>query len=447
MGPKKQPKNAFYFFLCDYTESQRKKGRNISLKIGAEECGPMWQELSEDEKQKYSKMALAEKNKMKGDFSEKFTSTGESFDQVRKREQLLQNKLQSCDKEISTTIENMDQNKLPTYLFYLIHCNYYCKTDSDFYVPGELALCEFNLKDGIKRTYHVLINPGKIPLGFAFEAQQNIKDIHGLPYPPYPEGNSNYSSIVNDILNFLNPGRLPNGQIPPVYCLQNNINATESILQNLSGEMGDSLFRVYPLHKLLFTLKNKCVENKHSIEEVLGFPVLTNAILEIEKDVFCYVPGISCDFHINIEEKYQNCSLSIVQRFVYVICDHCCQELDIAIIPGKHSRLNCDTNRKKTVEKINNELGNKHGTMEVLEKSEVSGLCSYFGGSNVPEWTKVTCSSFFDNELSRLGSRGENEATYASVSMGRGRGLANLDNNNYDWNFPALSRGRGQIKK
>lgn len=50
---------------------------------------------------------------------------------------------------------------VPTYLFYLIHCNYYCKTDSDFYVPGELALCEFNLKDGIKRTYHVLINPGR----------------------------------------------------------------------------------------------------------------------------------------------------------------------------------------------------------------------------------------------------------------------------------------------
>lgn len=61
-----------------------------------------------------------------------------------------------------------------------------------------------------------------------------------------------------------------------------------------------------------------------------------------------------CDFqfHCNMEEKYQNCSLSVVQRYVYIICDHCCYYLNIGIIPGKHSRIKCDTNRRKTEKNI-----------------------------------------------------------------------------------------------
>lgn len=51
--------------------------------------------------------------------------------------------------------------ELDTKSYYFIMVNYFTKTlKSAVYVPAELSVCEYCLKDGIKRTYHTLINPG-----------------------------------------------------------------------------------------------------------------------------------------------------------------------------------------------------------------------------------------------------------------------------------------------
>lgn len=39
--------------------------------------------------------------------------------------------------------------------------NSYCKIEQN-YIVGEFTLLRFNVKDGIKETYHEIINPGKI---------------------------------------------------------------------------------------------------------------------------------------------------------------------------------------------------------------------------------------------------------------------------------------------
>lgn len=51
---------------------------------------------------------------------------------------------------------------LKNHAFYLVHVNYYCRTEQGVYVPGELALCKFNLQSGVIGTYHTLIDPGII---------------------------------------------------------------------------------------------------------------------------------------------------------------------------------------------------------------------------------------------------------------------------------------------
>lgn len=39
--------------------------------------------------------------------------------------------------------------------------NYFTKTLKEgWYIPAEIAVCEYSLKDGIIREYHSLINPG-----------------------------------------------------------------------------------------------------------------------------------------------------------------------------------------------------------------------------------------------------------------------------------------------
>lgn len=44
MGPKlkKPPRNSYSFFLDDYVASEARRGRNISKKVAAEECAPLW---------------------------------------------------------------------------------------------------------------------------------------------------------------------------------------------------------------------------------------------------------------------------------------------------------------------------------------------------------------------------------------------------------------------
>lgn len=40
--PRKKAKNGFSFFLDEYVEGQKKNGRILSHKIGAEECSVLW---------------------------------------------------------------------------------------------------------------------------------------------------------------------------------------------------------------------------------------------------------------------------------------------------------------------------------------------------------------------------------------------------------------------
>lgn len=50
-------------------------------------------------------------------------------------------------------------------------------------------------------------------------------------------------------------------------------------------------------------------------------------------------------YHKNIDGGSQFCSLAIIKRWAYTICDYCCHELGIALIPGIH----CSPNRMKNI--------------------------------------------------------------------------------------------------
>lgn len=386
MGPKlkKPPKNSFSFFLDDFVEEQRKKGRNVSKKLAAEECAPLWKKVSKEEKEYYTQLAKANKEKEKVNMDNKYTSLGISYTEKQKEEMKEAEELRKQDVEITDTVDGLSESTLRTHLFYIGHVNYYCKTEEGSFIPAELALSEFNLEDGIRNTYHVLIDPGEIPTGYGFEAKKVSDEIHGIPQPPYDEGEKDYFKILKDIRRFLEPGKMPNSKLPPIYTIENNIKACASVLKFITESQFDEdivLFRVYPLHKMFFRLKNRCVGSNRE----LGFPLISNAIAEIEKDVFCFTHGISCAFHKSDAEKYQNCSLSVVKRFVYTICDHCCQYVNVPIIPGKHSRLFADSSRKSTRGSVagsslmssrSSEVGSEYGVPASTYASSLRGVGS-----------------------------------------------------------------------
>ena len=393
---KKPPKNSFSFFLDDYVEKQRKLGRNISKRVAAQECAPLWRKVPEEEKKYYTQLAKADKEKEKVNPGNKFTTLGISYIEKQKEELQEAIELQNQDNEIIETVDNLTESTVRTHLFYIGHVNYFCyHAERDCYIPAELALSEFNLEDGVKHTYHVLIDPSEIPSGYGFEAKKISEEIHGLPQPPYDQGEKDYFRILKAVQKFLEPGKMSDGRFPPIYTLENNINPCKSVLKVLTESQFDEdvvLFRVYPVHKMFFRLKNRCVGLKD-----MGFPLMSNAIAEIDKDVFCFTHGISCEFHENDSEKYQNCSLSIVKRFVYTICDHCCQYVDVELIPGKHTRLFADTSRQSVV-------GSCAGSNLSSRTSEVG---SEFGasGSTYASSFKSTSTSYREDRDRRKGDR------------------------------------------
>lgn len=52
--------------------------------------------------------------------------------------------------------------ELKVHNFYLIHVNYFCKTDHNEYFPAELAISEFSLLNGVQKVFHRFLHPGRL---------------------------------------------------------------------------------------------------------------------------------------------------------------------------------------------------------------------------------------------------------------------------------------------
>lgn len=58
-------------------------------------------------------------------------------------------------------------------LFYFVDVQTLCKTPDDKYLPVEIAVIEYSLKDGITKVYHEFLKPGDIPTGLRYECMSH----------------------------------------------------------------------------------------------------------------------------------------------------------------------------------------------------------------------------------------------------------------------------------
>jgi hypothetical protein len=85
-----------------------------------------------------------------------------------------------------------------------VHINYYCKLRNGRYLGCEVALSEFSFVDGIRKLYHVFINPGDIPLGYAFMSRKRAEETRLIPVSPDGFGSeSGKQEILENIKFFL----------------------------------------------------------------------------------------------------------------------------------------------------------------------------------------------------------------------------------------------------
>lgn len=345
------------------------------LKEVADIAAPIWNLLAPNERWIYEEEARKGKEESRFNLENKYTSQGKSYAEVEREKNEAIEQLNKMNYEIENTVRSLDYcSSLQTHPFYLIHVNYYCRQENGMYTPCEIALADCNFLVGVKRVYHTLINPGTIPLGYKYEANTHSQQTHQIPVPPEEFGGErDYVKILYNIKQFLGGTTRGVSSMPPLYTLPNSEDAVKNVLWKLQESESDNvnaddMFRVYSLPKLFYELRNACVPDKPG---AIGFPVFALAERVLERDVFNFTKGISCEFHEETD-AVPHCSLSCVRRWGFLIMDYCCKDLGIQLVPGQHCPRQADTSRAwKVASQSSSTAGDSHPHLyNPLKKTE-----------------------------------------------------------------------------
>ncbi|XP_011297170.1 protein maelstrom homolog [Fopius arisanus] len=335
--PPKKSKNGFYRFMQDFKKTQEQKGKiypeGIKDVQNDPECSKAWQQLSEKEKQRYN----GTNDKGKGQ-TEKLTGWGERISDILVRQKKHQEYEANMRADIEETLRLAQVcESVPDLTVYIIHVNYFYSKDlpdsSVLYIPAEIAICEFSIAEGIKRSYHQIIK-SDVELGYARSTLEHCDRTHKL-CPDYEYGEDDYSKIYKKFREFLKTTEEQTGKIPPIYTRQKFVTVVSCFLDRitLSAGLPKETFPLYSLECLFGKLMFMC--NPDKIDRHSCNPVLL-AESEFDKDSFAYSPNIECLYHHQIEGTSIHCSLAIIRQWCFIICAYCCNWFNIDIIPDVH---------------------------------------------------------------------------------------------------------------
>ncbi|XP_058805021.1 protein maelstrom-like [Phymastichus coffea] len=340
MPKSKNKPNAFTIFCQEWKKKQEKLGKYYSIPeaITNPECNKVWKDLPEEQKKRYK--TLAKNAKIDVDIDKK-TGLGESLSEITKAEQKKKEFIDNMKEYIySITKSAKDNNCVQQLTFYVIHTNYaYNRTlmnNEVEYYPAEICLARCSLQNGIEDVYHVLISD-VVMKGYRSDALIHSKETHQIPIE-LPDGKNDYQEIFMNLCKFLEPGR-KNKTLPPLYTIMSKDDIyypVKSILGKLSTASGEyeEYLCLYAFEDLFAAMYNAVLEQSGNFD----FESIT-AFREIKKDPYAYSHDLECDFHKAIGAGALHCSQSIVKRWFYVLCDFCCDPLNIIKVAGVHTPI------------------------------------------------------------------------------------------------------------
>lgn len=333
MAPKKPAKpNGFVLFAQDLMGQHGRKYNSFKEAIDA--ANPLWARMSKDQRKPYEERA----KELKGQtHPTRYTSEGLDVEELTREEQLRNQAEEQarCDIwSMMTVAYRKGEDAMASETFFVIHCNIFCHyPPADHYVPAEIAVLRFSLKDGFKEEniFHYIVKPGGLPVGYKFEAKNHSDETHLIPIPFEDDENDNQEEIYFNLKAFLEKKKAPGtNRLPILFADKKYRKMISRILSTWSEQYDDEpeQFRVYSLQQMLYDLKNIAA----------GEPVWTSIAFsdrELEKDVYAYVTDIACEMHKSTP-KPLFCSRSTVLRYAFMICDNCCADLNIEMEPGHH---------------------------------------------------------------------------------------------------------------
>ncbi|KAL4104815.1 hypothetical protein QTP88_020091 [Uroleucon formosanum] len=230
--------------------------------------------------------------------------------------------------------------------FILLHINCHTHNEEQYYFPAEIAALEFNLLNGVSRTYHQIIGLSKIyPRGFAGGMRQFSDEFHQISC--WHEHPDDYQNILMEFTNFIKDGTnhadLQEGKLdlPYLYTVESdictNMMITKSSLErlystafpNVDAEHLKAIFKIGSIERLLLEIKKKL--NLHLDQRNLRSGMSVHDILESEM----YGQGLGCMYH-EIRDIAFKCSKARILQWMSNICIHINTYTGLQLVPGKH---------------------------------------------------------------------------------------------------------------
>ncbi|XP_070500933.1 protein maelstrom homolog [Chironomus tepperi] len=329
--------NAFAKYMFDIKEYNP----HLSMAEVQSIAGEHWQNMSQEEREQY-KSGDKPAKRVKVDLFDarqnvRYNCLGEPIDEVNRRQNEKRLKIQKDIEFIDNVIGlAIDDNSLLEQEFYFFSASYFIKKPQEDIFPAEIAIAKFSLFEGITDCFHMLINPGNLPMGFAATALQHSKNTHRLPIPPNIVGEQNYKRILDEILRFLDIKEFSSLYVPPFFVFDDfhidDFEAAELTLQKITDENRcNNAFRLLKADQLLFLLNKHIVA--HSKEEKIPLQSIVQTRDLMRRDPYAY-RDIGCDLH-NTDDNSKECTLSKVKRWGFSIIEHCGADC-IERIPGQH---------------------------------------------------------------------------------------------------------------
>lgn len=344
-------KNAFAIFLADYRNEEINKGnRPSSFQQLSIKLAPIWNSMTDEEKNKYK--VLAGKNKEK--------PLAKISDQQKNSRDFL-----SMQKYLTKMFEFiLNDKELLEKKFILLHINCHSHNGEQYYFPAEIAALEFNLINGVSRTYHKIIGISKIyPRGFAGGMREYSDLFHQICC--WHEHADDYKDILLEFFTFLKDGNInqTNFQegtldLPYLFTVETEIGMdimkAKSSLERFystvfpkdGAEHYKSVFKIGSINQLLLEIKKKMKLNLDPQNIRPGMSV--HDILE--SDMFGR--GLGCMYH-EMRDIAFKCSKARVIQWMSNICKHISTYTSLQIVPGRHIAAQLKDGSRMIIENSN----------------------------------------------------------------------------------------------
>lgn len=230
----------------------------------------------------------------------------------------------TCESIVKTRI-----TKLITMPMYSFSCNVLCKYkdgDKSKFIPLEITICSHSIKGGrVTAPYHVLIDPGSIPVGY-YNKSKDHSAIHKISVGPgnYPvEARNDYKDIYKEMLSYTKAGERTilvadhhdldqvKSSIEWLYERAVEENPTMSLAK-------PSTWTILPMVDYVVSMFN------HIHMKMLGndspmFVLPYYLRMQLESSLLDYNEALMCPYHSRQENQTKWCTLSCAQRVFFVM--------------------------------------------------------------------------------------------------------------------------------